>query len=72
MLTRRSFLESTTLAVGAALFPDSPPQPRRPHDFIVVEGHRDIWEFNDRFKLRDKAQHSPMRDFLVPRLIEEA
>lgn len=37
--------------------------PRRPHDYIVVEGHRDIWEFNDRFDQRDEAQHSPLRDF---------
>ena len=73
--TRRRFLEtSITLATGAACIPDaalSAQRPtRRPHDFIIVEGHRDIWEFNDRFELRDKAQHSPLRDFLVPRLIE--
>jgi membrane dipeptidase len=42
---------------------------QRPHDYIIVEGHRDIWEFNDRFRLPDRKQHSPMRDFLVPRLI---
>jgi membrane dipeptidase len=41
-----------------------------PHDYIIVEGHRDIWELNDRFRLRDPAQHSPIRDFLAPRLIE--
>jgi membrane dipeptidase len=35
-----------------------------------VEGHRDIWELSDRFRLRDKKQHSPIRDFLAPRLIE--
>ena len=72
--TRRRFLErSVTLATGAACLPAAAlaqPPARRPHDFIIVEGHRDIWEFNDRFKLRDKAQHSPLRDFLVPRLIE--
>ena len=43
---------------------------KRPHDYIIVEGHRDIWELNDRFRLRDSAQHSPIRDFLAPRLIE--
>lgn len=73
--TRRRFLErSITLATGAACLPAAAlaaQRPaRRPHDFIIVEGHRDIWEFNDRFKLREKAQHSPLRDFLVPRLIE--
>jgi membrane dipeptidase len=43
---------------------------REPHDYIIVEGHRDIWELNDRFRLRDESQHSPIRDFLAPRLIE--
>jgi membrane dipeptidase len=80
MLTRRSFLErSARVAAAGALLAaregavthvSRRGQPQRPHDFIIVEGHRDIWEFNDRFKLRDKAQHSPMRDFLVPRLVE--
>jgi membrane dipeptidase len=77
-LTRRQFLDrSATLAAGAvlvshdaALQAQRPAGGRRPHDYIVVEGHRDIWEFNDRFKLRDKNQHSPLRDFIVPRLIE--
>jgi membrane dipeptidase len=41
-----------------------------PNEYIIVEGHRDIWEFNDRFALNDKSQHSPLRDFLLPRLIE--
>ncbi|MFC2124901.1 dipeptidase [Bacteroidota bacterium] len=41
-----------------------------PHDFIIVEGHRDIWEFNDRFSIRKKSQNSPLKDYLLPRLIE--
>lgn len=41
-----------------------------PQDFIIVEGHRDIWEFNDRFAIRNKGQDSPLKDFLLPRLIE--
>lgn len=41
-----------------------------PHDYIIVEGHRDIWELSDRFRIRDISQHSPIRDFLAPRLIE--
>jgi membrane dipeptidase len=41
-----------------------------PNHYTIVEGHRDIWEFNDRFKLKDKAQHSPLKDFLLPRLID--
>jgi membrane dipeptidase len=43
---------------------------RNPLDYIIVEGHRDIWEFNDRFALRDPSQHSPLKDFLLPRLLE--
>jgi hypothetical protein len=69
-VTRRRFLaQSAAAAAGSALVPAATPE-RRPQDYIVVEGHRDIWELNDRFKLRDKAQHSPLRDFIVPRLIE--
>ncbi len=41
-----------------------------PHEYVIVEGHRDIWEFNDRFALNDRNQHSPLRDFLLPRLID--
>jgi membrane dipeptidase len=70
MLTRRDFLaRSAAVAAGAALQPAGAAA-QRPQDFIIVEGHRDIWEFNDRFQLSDRKQHSPMRDFLVPRLIE--
>lgn len=71
-ISRRRFLaHSATVAAGTACFSSvTIAQPRRPQDFIIVEGHRDIWEFNDRFKLRDKAQHSPLRDFMVPRFIE--
>jgi membrane dipeptidase len=43
---------------------------RGPRDYIIVEGHRDIWELSDRFRLGDTSQHSPIRDFLAPRLIE--
>src|SRR3990170_4548469 len=71
LVTRRGFLtESAAVAAAAALRPASSATQRRPHDYIVVEGHRDIWEFNDRFQLRDPAQHSPLRDFLLPRLLE--
>jgi hypothetical protein len=76
LVTRRVLLERAgALAGGAALgavFAGRSPAAtaKKPGDFIIVEGHRDIWEFNDRFKLNDKSQSSPMRDFLLPRLIE--
>ena len=50
--TRREFLaQSAALAGGSALASTTAgAQTRtRPHDYIVVEGHRDIWELNDRF-----------------------
>lgn len=42
----------------------------RPSDLVIVQGHYDIWEFNDRLALNDEAQNSPLRDFLLPRLLE--
>jgi membrane dipeptidase len=67
-MTRRNFLTGSTSALGASLLAAA--AARQPEDYVIVEGHRDIWELSDRFKIRDKSQRSPMRDFLVPRLIE--
>jgi membrane dipeptidase len=72
-LSRRDFLaQSSAFAAGVTLVPGTAGAQtrKRPHDYIVVEGHRDIWELNDRFALSDRKQHSPIRDFLAPRLIE--
>src|SRR5215475_5505098 len=41
-----------------------------PGDFIIVEGHRDIWEMSGRTRLREEAQRLPLSNFIVPRLIE--
>ncbi len=75
-LGRRGFLAhsgtilgSVALGRASGAFPSEAPSPSS-RDFIIVEGHRDIWELSDRFRLPDKSQHSPMRDFLVPRLME--
>ncbi len=69
-VTRRRFLaQPAALAVGVWMTPPVEAA-RSPSDYIVVEGHRDIWELSDRLKIRDPAQGSPMRDFLAPRLIE--
>jgi len=43
---------------------------QNPYRYIIVEGHRDIWEFNDRFSLGDRSQNSPLNDYLLPRLME--
>ncbi|MBP1600923.1 MAG: dipeptidase [Acidobacteria bacterium] len=73
-LSRRRFLSHSGSVLGGsilgAMLPRAGFGARRPGDYIIVEGHRDIWELSDRFRLPDKSQHSPVRDFLVPRLVE--
>src|SRR5512139_815438 len=73
-LSRRRFLSHSGSVLGGSMLASMLPRAgfgaRRPGDYIIVEGHRDIWELSDRFRLPDKSQHSPVRDFLVPRLIE--
>jgi membrane dipeptidase len=62
--------------IGAGLLASAAPQPGKavttkgPHDFVIVEGHRDIWELSGRMRLPEKIQHSPITNFLTPRLIE--
>jgi hypothetical protein len=41
-----------------------------PHDFVIVEGHRDIWEQSGRTRIREEAQRWPIANFIAPRLIE--
>lgn len=41
-----------------------------PLDYVIVQGHYDVWEFNDRLALEEESQNSPLRDFLLPRLLE--
>lgn len=47
-----------------------PPLHKGPKDFVIVIGHADIWEFNARFRIKKESQNSPLRDFLLPRLLE--
>jgi membrane dipeptidase len=76
LTTRRTFLGRSAGLLGAAVLSDAmgmrseAATKKEPDDFIVVEGHRDIWEFNARFAAKDKSQWSPLKDFLAPRLIE--
>jgi membrane dipeptidase len=76
IIDRREFLfQSGTLAAGIGLSGNWNPMygssmARSPYDYLIVEGHRDIWEFNDRFALREDSQNSPLRDFILPRLME--
>ncbi len=73
-ITRRGFVKRSAVALGAGAVPgawsNAAAPAGRPEDYIIVEGHRDIWELSDRLKIRDKSQLSPMRDHLVPRLLE--
>ena len=76
-MNRRKFLEKSCytfagLAIAShskSAFALNPVGKRGPHQYIIVEGHHDIWEFNDRFALNDPSQNSPLRDFLLPRLL---
>jgi membrane dipeptidase len=74
--TRRSFLSSSAGWLGGVVLTNAlgkrawAATNKEPRDFTIVEGHRDIWEFNARFAVNDPSQWSPLRDFLAPRLIE--
>lgn len=46
------------------------PSRKDPKEYVIVIGHADIWEFNARFNLKKESQNSPLRDFLLPRLLE--
>lgn len=78
---RRNFLKKTSIVstgltfglpgISRINFPPSHSQPKKgPKDFIIAMGHYDIWEFNARFRTRNKSQNSPLRDFILPRLLE--
>lgn len=74
-MNRRAFLSNSGLLLGGAVLAGSAPGnaatvSKDPHDYVVAEGHRDIWELTARLRLRIKSQNSPLADFLVPRLIE--
>jgi membrane dipeptidase len=78
-LNRRDFIAKSSLAAtgvamsgiaGAMTAPRFPAANKGPHDFVIVQGHYDIWEFNDRLAIEKEAQNSPLRDFLLPRLLE--
>src|SRR5215813_1455004 len=74
-LSRRDFFSQSRSLLGAGLLAAAPRRghaatTKGPHDFIIVEGHRDIWEQSGRTRLKEEAQHWPLANFIVPRLIE--
>jgi membrane dipeptidase len=74
-ISRRDFFSQGGSLLGASLLAAAPGLGRTattkgPHDFIIVEGHRDIWEQSGRTRLKEEAQHWPIASFIAPRLIE--
>jgi len=75
-VTRRNFFSRTCSLAGAGLLACATVQQGRstttkgPHDFVIVEGHRDIWEQSGRTRIREEAQRWPIANFIAPRLIE--
>ena len=76
---RRDFLMKTGIvsagmSIGLPTFAKAvytpSPLKKGPKDFVIVIGHADIWEFNARFKLKKQEQNSPLRDHLLPRLLD--
>src|SRR5947207_5058272 len=75
--TRRDFLsQAGTLAAAGAIAAGLPEQhagaatTKGPHDFVIVEGHRDMWEISARTRLPGAENHLPITSHLVPRLID--
>src|SRR5689334_24819973 len=74
--TRRQFLSRSGMLLGSGILTHwalplaSAATTKGPNDFIIVEGHRDIWEQSGRTRLKDPEQHWPLANFIVPRLIQ--
>lgn len=65
----RSGAVATGLLAGAFARSAAGGSTKGPYQYIIVEGHRDIWEFNDRFRLTPRAKTAPLKDHLLPRLL---
>jgi membrane dipeptidase len=74
--TRRDFLAHIRFLAPAGAIAAGMPQKgrsatsKRPHDFTIVEGHRDIWEISGRTRLPQPEQHLPITNFISRRLID--
>jgi membrane dipeptidase len=74
--TRRDFLKTSGALAGAGLASAALPGALRgattkgPHDFVIVEGHRDMYELTARTRLPGANQHLPITNFLAQRLID--
>ena len=75
--TRRDFFSRAgLLAAGGAITASLSEQPARaatskgPHDFAIVEGHRDMWELSARTRLPGAENHTPITSHLLPRMVD--
>jgi membrane dipeptidase len=74
--TRRDFVRKAVSLTGAGALAGGSPHPvnaatsKGPHDFVIVEGHRDMWELSGRTRLREADQHTPITNYLAQRLID--
>ena len=54
---RRHFIAQSGALMGGAMIDgmrrNLAGASRAPGDYVIVEGHRDIWELSDRFKVKD-------------------
>jgi membrane dipeptidase len=74
-ISRRNFFSQSSSLLGASLLAAAPrpghaATTKGPNDFVIVEGHRDIWEQSGRTRLKEEAQHWPIANFIAPRLIQ--
>jgi membrane dipeptidase len=73
--TRRNFLSQAVSLAGAGAIVAHLPQAKavttkRPQDFVIVEGHRDMWELSGRTRLPGEDQRLPITNFVAQRLID--
>ena len=57
-------------ALLAGVCPARAATTKGPHDFVIVEGHYDIWEISARTRLQGEDQRLPLTNFILPRKIE--
>src|SRR4051812_43530671 len=58
--TRRNFLSGAGLCVSTLMRQGRSATSKGPNDFIIVEGHRDIWELSGRTRIKEEAQRWPL------------
>jgi membrane dipeptidase len=68
--TRRDFFVCAGLLASAMPRLGKSATSKGPNDFIIVEGHRDIWELSGRTRIKEDAQRLPLTNFIIPRMIE--